>query len=112
MSKSIEEKFQTDIEYRIYRIRHFATKHGWKETAASASFILFEKEEMSLQVYLPNVQIISCVHHPQYGRTVLLRKGNFTQQIIESIFRNPRVHMNREKVKSEQCIITHPGPLS
>lgn len=96
-----EKSFQTDIEYRTYRVRHFAKKHGWKETASSASFILFEKEEMSLQVYLPNVQIISCVHHPTHGRTALLRKGNFTQEIIESIFRNPRAHMKTKNIQSE-----------
>lgn len=96
-----EKKFQTDVEYRIYRILHFAKKHGWSKPSLKNNLLEFEKQSMALTVDIHEFKILSSLMHPRWGKTLLLRKGDFTQQIIESIFRNPRQHMKREKIGSE-----------
>lgn len=101
MGKSKEINFQEDIEYRTYRIKHFAQKHGWllmRDTGTSFIFKNFT-EGPELTIDYNNLEIETSLIHPEWGNTVLIRKGKFTQKIIESIFRNPREHMP-EKVQS------------
>lgn len=99
--KDKEKKFQTDSEYRIYRLRHFGKKYGWKEIVFFNNTIWLQRNNEGLIIDLKELKIKSMLVHPKHGFTTLYRKGDFTQNIIESIFRNPRAHMDREKVKSE-----------
>lgn len=101
MSKSKEQNFQEDLEYRIYRIRHFAKKHGWILIGDNGKEFTFKTytEGAELVINYDVLEIETSLTHPEWGSTVLLRKGNFTQKIIESIFSNPREHMP-EKIKS------------
>lgn len=102
MSKSIEEKFINDRDYRIYRLKHLAQKYGWALTGDDGeTFRFLSKGYAILKINYWNLEIESSLSHPEWGNTVLLRKGEITHRIIESIFRNPRAHMNTEKVKSE-----------
>lgn len=101
MRKSKEHLFQTDIEYRTYRLRHFAQKHGWALANDSGNFFLFknsEGAELSIDYSASNIE--THLNHPKWGSTILIRKGDLTMKIIESIFRNPRAHMP-EKIQSE-----------
>lgn len=97
-----EKKFKTDIEYRIYRLLHFAKKHKWTVAHEDKAQLKFTKSNGDiLKINYKHLIIETSLFHPSRGYTTLLRKGNFTQDIIESIFHNPRAHMKREKVKSE-----------
>lgn len=102
MSKAVEEKFLIDLEYRIYRLKHLAQKHGWiilNDDGENFKFI--SKEYAILKINYWKLEVETSLSHPTWGETVLIRKGDFTNKIIESIFRNPRAHMNTDKVKSE-----------
>ena len=102
MRKSKEHLFKTDKEYRIYRIRHFAQKYDWVLNGDDGeTFRFISKGYAILKINYLNLNIETSLSHPEWGNTILLRKGDFTQKIIESIFRNPRQHMDTEKVKSE-----------
>lgn len=94
-----EQKFQSDVTYRIHRLQHFAKKYGWYLQRISRSFISFEKDGAYLQFCYSHLSIATVLDHPKYGRTKLERTGQLSQKIIESIFRNPRHHMGK-KVKS------------
>lgn len=99
MSK--EQLFKTDIEYRVYRLMHFAQKHFWelvKDDGKTFEFINYEAAVLRINYF--DLSIETSLTHPIWGSTVLIRKGNITQKIIESIFRNPRSHMPSQ-VKSE-----------
>lgn len=96
-----EQKFKTNIEYRLYRLRHFGKKHKWKENYYEKRILSFSQGKKYLLIDLDELRIQTGMEHPKHGITVLERKGDFTQKIIESIFRNPRQHMKKEKVKSE-----------
>lgn len=101
MSKSKEQSFQTDIKYRTYRLRHFAQKYGWGlATDDGKTFVFVNNEDSMLKINYFDLNIETSLTHPKWGDTLLIRKGNFTQKIIESIFRNPRAHMP-DQVKSE-----------
>lgn len=102
MSKDKEQRFKNDIAYRIYRILHLAKKYKWtlqKNDSKKCEFI--NKEGCELHVNYHDLKIATALNHPKWGNTVLERKGELTQKIIESIFRNPRAHMPPNKVKSE-----------
>lgn len=102
MSKSKEQFFQTDIEYRMYRLRHFSQKHGWAlANDDGETFKFISKGYAILKINYLNLNIETSLSHPEWGNTILIRKGDFTQKIIEAIFRNPRAHMDISKVKSE-----------
>ncbi len=99
--RSKDKLFQNDMEYRMYRLRHFAQKHGWHLLSDTGTSFLFQNSEnIKMIIDYTNLEIQTCLIHPQWGKTNLLRKGNFTQKIIESIFINPRQHM-KGAVKSE-----------
>lgn len=100
--KNKEKLFQTDINYRIYRIKHFARKYRWSfMNDDGESFKFINKEYAILKIGYWNLNIETALSHPVWGDTILVRKGDFTMKTIESIFRNPRQHMQTEKIKSE-----------
>lgn len=83
----------------MHRLRHFAKKYAWKERRVNSTFISFEKDRVDLQFCFLDLSAATVLDHPKYGRTKLVRSGQFTQKIVESIFRNPRQHMGKQ-VKS------------
>lgn len=95
-----EQKFQSDITYRTHRLQHFAKKYGWKLAGDDGKAFKFVSPHYAiLKIGYWKLEVETSLSHPEWGDTVLLRKGDFTQKIIESIFRNPRHHMGK-KVKS------------
>lgn len=105
MRKSIEEKFINDRDYRIYRLKHLAQKYGWTLTGDDGqTFRFLSKGYAILKINYSNLEIETSLSHPEWGNTMLLRKGEITHRIIEAIFRNPRAHMNTDKVKSEYVL--------
>ncbi len=101
MSKSKEQLFQTDLEYRTYRIKHLAQKHNWKIANDDGKECQFENAEGAiLKINYVDLNIQTALTHPKWGNTVLIREGAFTQKLVESIFRNPREHMP-EDIKSK-----------
>lgn len=101
MSKSKERQFQSDIHYRIYRIQHFARKHGWELIKdESKTFEFKSKDGAILIINYSSLDVQTSLTHPRWGNTNLLRKGKLTMKLIEAIFRNPRQHMPAQ-VKSE-----------
>lgn len=101
MSKSKDKLFRENIEYRCYRILHFAKKHGWQLIKNNSIELIFENMDgINMMIDYTKLEIKTNLFHPIWGYTSLTRKGDFTQKIIESIFINPRMHMPR-KIKSE-----------
>lgn len=101
MSSSKEKLFKTDIRYRIYRIWHLAKKYKWdfkKDDGEKLEFI--NTDGCTLNINYFYLKVATSLEHPKWGSTVLIRKGELTQKIIESIFRNPRAHMPA-KIRSE-----------
>lgn len=100
--KDKEKKFQTDIEYRIFRLLHFAKKHKWTVAHEDATQLKCTKSNGDiLKINYKHLIIETSLFHPSRGYTTLLRKGDFTQDVIESIFYNPRAHMKRKNIKSQ-----------
>lgn len=99
MADSKEKKFKKDIDYRVYRLKHFASKHGWGIMDETPQELLFEKitlygsSEIFLVINFINFEVDTVLTHPEKGDTHLKRKGPFTMKLIEAIFVNPRVHM-------------------
>jgi len=101
MSKTKERQFQNDIEYRTYRIMHFAEKHGWQLISDQAKIFRFQnKDSAILEINYFSLDVQTQLKHPRWGDTNLLRKGKLTMKLIEAIFRNPREHMPKD-VKSQ-----------
>lgn len=95
ISMNKEKLFQTDMEYRMYRFRHFAQKYCWTLTNDDGKTFEFINNEGSiLKINYVDAFVETTLIHPKWGSTTLIRKGDFTQKIIESIFRNPRVHIS------------------
>lgn len=100
--KNKSKLFLTDVYFRIHRIRHFAKKHQWILKSDNREVFTFINHEYAiLKIDYWNMKIETTLSHPTWGETVLIRKGDFSQKIIESIFRNPRKHMPIKKIKSE-----------
>lgn len=70
------------------------------------TFKFINKDCAILKINYWDLNVETSISHPVWGKTVLIRKGDFTQKLIESIFRNPRAHMN-EKVTSTYAGISH-----
>lgn len=107
MADSKARKFKTDIEYRIHRLKLLADKYGWKllsEHKISAPKNIFEFESVHnwgfitdskvlMRINYFSLEVETFLNHPSKGETQLRRKGEFSMNLIEKIFRNPRVHM-------------------
>lgn len=94
MSKNKEQLFKTDVSYRSYRILHLAKKYGWVLEKNNGEMCQFKnKSGELLYVNYFHLHFTTALEHPKWGKTVLKRKGDLTQKLIESIFRNPRAHM-------------------
>lgn len=99
MSDNPSKKFKEDIEYRIYRIKHFARKHGWKlinETTGILEFDIlhaYGNPKVIMTINYMAFEIETILNHPKRGITKLIRKGEFSMKIMERIFINPRAHM-------------------
>lgn len=87
------KKFIEDLEYRLYRIKHYGKKHNWSTLMECDNIIMFENTEKTiLTINAKTMTIETELNHPKKGETKLLRKGDFTMKMMEKIFRNPRVH--------------------
>lgn len=99
MAKNKEKKFIEDIEYRLYRIKHYAKKHSWElistqeEIIEFHSLMLFDDSKVQMTINFLTFEIETSLNHPKLGPTKLKREGKFTMKLIESIFINPRTHM-------------------
>lgn len=92
--RSKDKAFKMDMEYRIFRIRHLAKKYGWAfKKDDGEKFEFQDKEGSTLHINYFQLNVATALQHPKWGSTVLIRRGNLTQKIVESIFRNPRAHM-------------------
>lgn len=86
------KRFCEDLEYRIYRIKHLGKKYGWK-FLSEIDELVFGNSEAILSIDPIKLTIETQLIHPKKGETKLIRSGDFTQNLIERIFRNPRAHM-------------------
>lgn len=94
-----EKRFKEDLQYRACRILHLANKYGWTLTGHDEEKCQFKnKENCTLHINYVYLKVATALDHPKWGNTILERKGELTQKMIEAIFRNPRTHMpkNRE----------------
>lgn len=102
MGSNKEKKFKEDTGYRIYRILHMAKKYRWiiiSNDGEKCHFI--NKDNCTLDINYVHLKVATALNHPKWGNTVLERTGELTQNIVESIFRNPRAHMPKKKVQSK-----------
>lgn len=88
-------RFKEDYQYRLYRIKHFGKKYGWK-FLSDMDGLIFGNNEAILKIDVVNLVIETDLIHPKKGETKLRRHGDFNQNLIERIFRNPRAHMPPE----------------
>lgn len=95
MSENKNKRFCEDLEYRIYRIKHLGKKYGWK-LLSDIDGLIFGNNEAILKIDAVNLIVETDLIHPKKGETKIRRQGNFTQNLIERIFRNPRAHMPPE----------------
>lgn len=99
MASNGEHRFKNDINYRLYRIKHFGVKHGWRlekedgEVLEFSILHLYGNPKIILKIKYISFEIETQLKHPARGFTKLLRHGKFSMKLIESIFINPRVHM-------------------
>jgi hypothetical protein len=96
-----EQKFQSDPIYRLHRIRHFAKKYAWKEVSSPwKDTFVFAQGKTLLTVNTRTLELTTTLFHPKWGQTALMRSGSITEDIVQSIFRNPRQHTGK-KVNSQ-----------
>lgn len=81
-------RFKMDQEYRLHRVLHLAKKYGWEQVR---NFVFSKKGDI-LKLNFSESIIETSIFHPSRGYTTLIRKGELTHNIVESIFRNPRQH--------------------
>lgn len=89
---------QKNIHY--YRIKHLAQKYGWQLLKETSDTLVFRRTEMgyiepsvvTLRINFIKMEIQTILYHPKKGDTQLNRHGAFSMNLIEKIFRNPRVH--------------------
>lgn len=92
MEGNSNKRFQDDHAYRIYRIKYLGKKYGWK-FLSEIDVLVFGNDEAILSIDPEKLTIETSLVHPTKGETKLIRSGDFTQNLIERIFRNPRAHM-------------------
>lgn len=93
------------MNFNINRLLHLGNKYGWATKSHQNFKILFTDNKGNfIEVDYNNKVIITILMHPKWKKTVLKRTGSFTNKILESIFRNPRVH-TPPNIKSEYLII-------
>lgn len=88
-------RFLKDYNYRIYRIKHFGKKYGWR-FLSDIDGLIFANNEVTLKIDAIKLTVLTELIHPKKGETKLIRQGNFTHNLIEKIFLNPRAHMPAE----------------
>lgn len=99
MSINKNKRFLEDYDYRIYRIKHLGKKHGWNFLSEEDELI-FGNNEAMLRIDAVELTVQTELLHPKKGDTKLFRHGDFSMDLIEKIFRNPRAHMP-EKIESQ-----------
>lgn len=85
------KRFIEDYDYRLYRIKHFGKKYGWK-FLSDINEMIFGNNGVLLRINPKKMTIETEFIHPKLGETKLLREGEFTMNLVEKIFRNPRAH--------------------
>lgn len=95
MAFNKNKRFKEDYQYRLYRIKHFAKKYGWN-FLSETEVLVFNNKEAILTIDPFKLTTQTELKHPIKGETKLLRRGNFTMNIIEAIFRNPRIHTSSQ----------------
>ena len=91
MAINKNQRFKEDYDYRLYRIKHYGKKYGWN-FLSETTVLVFNNKEAILTINPKELTIETELKHPVKGETKLLRQGNFTMNMIEAIFRNPRTH--------------------
>lgn len=99
MAINREKRFQEDCDYRVYRIKHFGKKYSWK-FLSDIEEMVFSNTEATLRIDAVKLIIQTELRHPKMGETKLVRRGDFTMNMVEKIFCNPRAHMPSE-IKAE-----------
>jgi len=97
-----EEKYFVITQKNNYRIKHLARKYGWKLLSEIDDTLIFQKIFMVLKINFSKtgIEIETWLEHPKKGTTQLSRSGSFSINLIEKIFRNPRIH-TPENIKTE-----------
>ena len=95
MPKNKNKQFIEDYDYRLYRIKHFGKKYGWK-ILSEIDGMIFGSKEIWLRIDPKKMTVETELIHPKRGETKLIRHGDFTMNLIEKIFCNPRVHTPQE----------------
>lgn len=98
------KEFKEDKEYRLYCLKHFGKKYGWrfiKESENSIEYenIIFDDKQaanVNLKITIEPITIETTLTHPFKGETILLREGNLSMNMVEKIFNNPRKHTYKE----------------
>lgn len=88
------------MQDNIPRLKHLGKKYGWKLLCETADALIFQKMFVVLKISLSEMEIETMLNHPKKGYTLLNRKGAFSMNLIEKIFRNPRVHTPKN-IKAE-----------
>ena len=75
-------------------------KIAWKHKFATIvnnnnpHMISFRKGDTRINVYPSKMTVATCLKHPRKGKTQLFRR-NVDNQLLEEIFKNPRIHTRK-----------------
>jgi len=78
---------------KIKAITRMATSEDWYLlTHQQMSHMLsFTKDFERINVYYTKMTVTSCLNHPKFGNTQLIRK-NISMERLGELFKNPRIH--------------------
>ena len=81
---------------RVQQIQDLAKKYEWREIdhQVNTYMLSFGKVNDRINVYYSRMTVGTCLDHPQKGKTQLYRK-RVDQELLEKIFKNPRIHTNK-----------------
>ena len=66
-------------------------KYKFEQHQESIGLLIFNKENVQINVYYTRMTVGTSLAHPKRGKTQLFRK-HVTLEELEKIFKNPRIH--------------------
>ncbi len=83
-------KFYDDLNC----LHKYATQHGWEVFFHDTNtyMVSWRKNKQRINVYLSKMTFVTAIDHPRQGKTQLYRRQIRDEDLIEKIFKNPRVH--------------------
>ena len=78
----------------LTEIKELAVKHEWEVVihSHSSSAVVFKKGSVKIYVWYKKQEIETEIYHPKSKRYTNLVRTDYTPELLEKIFKNPRTH--------------------